>query len=107
MTTPWSPSSQIQCQANEDCGDTRRVCCSITPALGKRQLGHDFYPFVHYCLPYKTEDNPWCDLRMQYSPLSPNYKGLCPCGPGLKCMPTEELDPRYYPRDRYGKCSPA
>ena len=61
---------------------------------------------VHYCLPYKNENAAWCELRMQYSPETPNYLGICPCGPGLKCTPTTELNPQHYPRDRFGKCTP-
>ncbi|KAK7116574.1 hypothetical protein V1264_002235 [Littorina saxatilis] len=102
------PQGRINCMTNSDCSDLQHKCCSITPAFGKRQLetGTNFYPYVHYCLSYKTADNPWCDLRDQYSPLASNYKGLCPCGPGFKCAPSGDLDPGRYPRDRFGKCTP-
>ncbi|XP_022328183.2 uncharacterized protein LOC111127345 [Crassostrea virginica] len=91
------------CMVNEDCGDVDRLCCSITPALGKRQLDSNF--MVHYCLPYKNENATWCSLNVQHSPEIQNYYSLCPCGPGLRCTPTTELDPHSYPRHRYGKCT--
>ncbi|KAK3087708.1 hypothetical protein FSP39_009449 [Pinctada imbricata] len=93
---------QSYCLRNEDCGHADRLCCSVTPSLGKRQVDANF--MVHYCLPYKTENATWCDLHLQYSPEQPFYLGLCPCGPGLTCGPTDELNPKYYPRERYGKC---
>ncbi|XP_052673699.1 uncharacterized protein LOC128155861 [Crassostrea angulata] len=94
------------CMVNEDCGDIDRLCCSITPALGRRrQVDSDFN--VHYCLPYKNENATWCSLHIQHSPEIPNYHALCPCGPGLRCTPTTELDPHWYPRNVYGKCTHA
>ncbi|XP_025077690.1 uncharacterized protein LOC112554226 [Pomacea canaliculata] len=115
--TPFIPTSGIQCLKNDDCDDLEHKCCSITPLLGKREVkgasatasdvGGEWYPYVHYCLPYKAADAPWCDLDLQYSTDSPNYFGLCPCGPGLRCIPTEDLDPKWYPRERFGKCAPS
>ena len=100
---------QNYCDRNEDCIHPL-LCCSITPALGKRGL-HDHHNNldkdfnIHYCLPYKNEHATWCELRLQYSPDIPNYHALCPCAPGLICSPTTELNPKYYPRDRFGKCT--
>ncbi|KAL4228402.1 hypothetical protein ACF0H5_011450 [Mactra antiquata] len=101
-------SNFYKCMVNTDCGD-ERLCCSYTAALGRRniqgrQLPPDWDGMVHYCLPWKNENATWCDLKLQYSEAAPNYLGLCPCGPGLRCEPTTELDPHWYPRDRYGKC---
>lgn len=108
QSTEVSQYIQKYCEKNQDCVDPS-LCCSITPALGKRFLDYpgnldkDF--MVHYCLPYKTENATWCTFKLQYSPEIPNYHGLCPCGPGLKCTPTTDLDPKYYPRDKFGKCT--
>ncbi|XP_046559991.1 uncharacterized protein LOC124269005 [Haliotis rubra] len=100
-TDDWKPTSWEHCRTNADCNNTA-LCCSITPALGRRR---QLFPLeVNYCLPYKAIDAPWCSLRLQYSDAALNYHGLCPCGPGLKCSPSDDLDPKYYPRDRYGKC---
>ncbi|KAK6171979.1 hypothetical protein SNE40_018392 [Patella caerulea] len=101
----WHPTSWEHCRTNADCNNTNVLCCSITPALGKRQI--DFPVYVKYCLPYKIESAPWCDLRLKYDPTTPNYYGLCPCGPGLKCLPSNELNPTHYPPERFGKCKPA
>ncbi|KAL3866825.1 hypothetical protein ACJMK2_044086 [Sinanodonta woodiana] len=103
----WVPTGLIQCLNNTDCGN-ERLCCSITPALGRRRQfdGLDPDGNVHYCLPWKDEHAAWCELHHQYSPDAPNYYGLCPCGPGLVCTPTHELDEKYYPRDIFGKCTP-
>ncbi|XP_041372342.1 uncharacterized protein LOC121385620 [Gigantopelta aegis] len=98
----WKPTSLKQCRTNADCGNLAHVCCSITPAFGKRQLG--FPVEVNYCLRYKTESAPWCSLRLQHSAEKLNYHGLCPCRPGLVCMPSAGLDPTVYPPSRYGKC---
>ncbi|KAH3830183.1 hypothetical protein DPMN_103422 [Dreissena polymorpha] len=105
----FTPSNLYHCNTNEHCNNTQ-LCCSYTPALGKRsaqgrQVPPDWDGMVHYCLPWKGIDAMWCELGQQYSPDTEYYNGLCPCGPGLKCTPTHELDPRYYPRDRFGKCT--
>ena len=93
---------------NDDCGNPE-VCCSYTPALGKRQpqgreLPTDWDGMVHYCLPWKNENSTWCSLNLQFVEESEYYVGLCPCRPGFKCAPTTELDEDSYPRDSYGKC---
>ncbi|XP_021365790.1 uncharacterized protein LOC110458432 [Mizuhopecten yessoensis] len=109
MTTNF----QKYCETNAECGHPL-LCCSITPAFGKRHLGvpnkrqnldKDFN--VHYCLPYKDINATWCTIGTDYSVDSVNFHGLCPCRPGLVCAPTTDLDPHWYPRDRYGKCVPA
>ncbi|XP_060589089.1 uncharacterized protein LOC132744389 [Ruditapes philippinarum] len=98
------------CFTNDDCKD-ERLCCSITPALGKRniqgrQIPPDWDGTVHYCLPWKNENATWCSLHLQYTTTAQNYHGLCPCGPGLQCTPTDLLDEKFYPKDRFGKCTP-
>lgn len=95
------------CYVNSECNG-ENLCCSYTAVLGRRSVHVNAFPpdgMVHYCLPYKNENATWCDLRLQYATDITHYVGLCPCGPGLKCTPTEDLDSKYYPRDRYGKCT--
>ncbi|ESP01314.1 hypothetical protein LOTGIDRAFT_157492 [Lottia gigantea] len=100
----WKPTSWEHCRTNSDCPNIKQQCCSITPSLGKRQAM--FPVFVKYCLPYKVETAPWCELRLQYNSTTPNYHGLCPCAPGLRCSPSTELNNDHYPRERFGKCKP-
>ncbi|XP_052796868.1 uncharacterized protein LOC128229180 [Mya arenaria] len=108
LKAEFTPTSFYHCNTNNHCNNTN-LCCSYTPALGRRspsdrQVPPDWDGMVHYCLPWKTEEAPWCSLRLQFSPDAEYYTGLCPCGPGLRCEPSDELDPHSYPPSRYGKC---